>query len=179
NTFINSRIFILNWISFFVLGILFAKHYEDVNKLITKYKKIIFTISIILFINLYITIDLENLISSSTSIMLINIPVFITVLMYFYQTIKTSKPLMQIFTKIGNFSMGIYLVHLIVIMVYRRIFGFIVLNNFATFILSYIIILLTSIIIVELISKFILCYYKIPIPNTLNANTGLICNTIY
>src|SRR5699024_504069 len=43
NTFINSRIFILNWISFFVLGILFAKHYENVNKLIIKYKKVIIT----------------------------------------------------------------------------------------------------------------------------------------
>jgi len=179
NTFINSRIFILNWISFFVLGILFAKHYENVNKLIIKYKKVIITISIILFINLYITIDLENLISSSTSIMLINIPIFITVLMYFYKTIKNSKLLMEIFTKIGNFSMGIYLVHLIVIMLYRRIFNSIVFNNSATFILSYIIILLASIIIVELISRLPFANYIIPIPKRKKNNPERLYTTMY
>lgn len=164
NHFINSRIFILNWISFFVLGILFAKHYGHINELISKYKKTIFTLAIILLVNLYITIDLEKLISSSTSIMIINTPVFIMVLVYFYNYIKSSPLLMKVFTKIGNYSMGIYLVHLIVIMIYKKMFTSIVFDNSATFILSYIIIIISSIGVIELISRLPYSNYIVPIP---------------
>src|SRR5699024_6924589 len=60
-----SRSFILNWISYFMLGIVFAKYYIELNEIIRKYKIFFISIILILFITFLLYIDINKLITSS------------------------------------------------------------------------------------------------------------------
>ncbi|MDT3997168.1 acyltransferase, partial [Staphylococcus saprophyticus] len=63
-TFITSRAFLLNWISYFILGIIFAKYYEEINSLIKKYIKLFLPAIVVVFISFLLFIDLDHFVTS-------------------------------------------------------------------------------------------------------------------
>jgi len=169
NTFINSRSFVLNWISFFFLGIVYAKYYSEINDLITRYQKYLYIIITILFIDLLASINLDSLFSSNTVSIIVYTPFFIIGLILFYRKIKSNQVLVHILTTIGNYSMGIYLVHIIIIMFYRKIPYVEIMGNTSTFVFSYLFVLSLSVLLVYGISKLPFATFIVPIPKKQNS----------
>ena len=165
NTFVNSKAFILNWISFFFLGICYAKYYKEINDIVLKYKIYFKIIGILLFIDLIIKIDTTNLYGSTNVANIIYIPIFLALLIIFYSHVKNHTLLTQTLTVIGNYSMGIYLIHVFIIMVYRQTPYVDIVNNPSTFVASYIIVLCISVLVIYLISKLPFSSFIVPIPS--------------
>ncbi|MGO2107648.1 acyltransferase [Staphylococcus equorum] len=164
NAFVNSKAFILNWLSFFFLGICYTKFYKEINRTILEYKIYFKIIGMILFVDLIISIDITNLYGSSSIANIIYIPFFLALLIIFYNHVKNYKYLMKSLTVIGNYSMGIYLIHVLLIMIYRQYPYADIVNNPSTFVISYIVILCLSVISIYLISKLPFSSYIVPIP---------------
>src|SRR5699024_8928495 len=118
--FLNSRLFILNWISYFMLGIVYVNYYKEIQAIIYKYKSIFVIAITVLFLDLILSIDLKNFYNSTENIKnIIYIPFFLVFLSYFYNFIKSDRLLFNTLTFIGNYSMGIYLVHYMIIRIVR------------------------------------------------------------
>lgn len=165
NAFINSKAFILNWLSFFFLGIGYAKYYKEINDVVLRHKIYFKIIGIILFIDLIIKIDITHLYGSANIANIVYIPFFLALLIIFYNHIKHYTFLTQSLTVIGNYSMGIYLIHVLLIMVYRQIPYVDIVNNSSTFVVSYIVVLGLSVIAIYFISKLPFASYIVPIPS--------------
>lgn len=163
-TFISSRSFILNWISYFMLGIVFAKYYEEINIMIKRYKAVCLPIITVLFISFLLFIDLDNFVTSSHPIFLLYIPFFLTLLIYFNALIKNNKLIIKTLTHIGNYSMGIYLVHPLVKWLVHKIPVFDNRDSFFLYGLSFVIIVVISIVIIGLLIKIPNGNYIVPVP---------------
>lgn len=162
--FVNDKLFILNWISFFMLGIVYAKFYNEIKELIFKYKTLLSIIIAILFLDLLISIDLENLNSSITISNIIYIPFFIVFLNYMYEHVKKNKVVLNTLTVIGNYSMGIYLVHYVAIQFVKRLP---IVENIAPqskLVSVFIAAVALSVLLVYLIGKLPYGNYIVPIP---------------
>ncbi|KRG10092.1 acyltransferase family protein [Staphylococcus sp. NAM3COL9] len=170
--FVNDKLFVLNWISFFMLGIVYAKFYNEIKELIFKYKTFLTIIIAILFIDLLISIDLDNLNSSITISNIIYIPFFIVFLNYMYEHVKKNKVVLNTLTVIGNYSMGIYLVHYVAIQFVKRLP---IVENIAPqskFMSVFIAAVALSVLLVYLIGKLPYGNYIVPIPKKkTNKNT--------
>ncbi|MDW5471657.1 acyltransferase [Staphylococcus equorum] len=162
--FVNDKLFILNWISFFMLGIVYAKFYNEIKELIFKYKTLLSIIIAILFLDLLISIDLENLNSSITISNIIYIPFFIVFLNYMYEHVKKNRVVLNTLTVIGNYSMGIYLVHYVAIQFVKRLP---IVENIAPqskLVSVFIAAVALSVLLVYLIGKLPYGNYIVPIP---------------
>lgn len=165
NTFVNSKAFILNWLSFFFLGIGYAKYYKEINNVVLKHKIYFKMIGSILFLDLIIKIDTTHLYGSTNVSNIIYIPFFLALLIIFYNHLKNYTFLARSLTVIGNYSMGIYLIHVLLIMVYRQIPYIDIVNNPSTFVPSYIIVLALSVLSIYGISKLPFSNYIVPVPS--------------
>lgn len=174
--FVNDKLFIMNWISFFMLGIVYAKFYNEIRELIFKYKAILSIIIGFLLIDLLLSIDLNNLQSSITISNMIYIPFFIVFLNYLYEHVKNNEIILKTLTLIGNYSMGIYLVHYVAIQFVKRLP---VIENIAPqskFVGVFILTVALSVLIVYLIGKLPYGNYIVPIPKkkaTKTTNTSV------
>lgn len=162
--FISSRSFILNWISYFMLGIIFAKYYEEINIAVKKYKALFLPIIAMLSISFFIFIDLDNLKTSSHPIFLFYIPFFLVFLIYFYTLIKNNNVIMKTLTQIGNYSMGIFLVHPLIKWIVFKVPIFDNRDSFFLLFLSYILIVALSVIVIGLLIKIPNGNYIVPVP---------------
>jgi len=162
--FVNDKLFILNWISFFMFGIVYAKFYNEIKEMIFKYKSLISIIIAILFIDLLISIDLENLTSSIHISNIIYIPFFVFFLNYMYEHVKKNKIVLNTLTVIGNYSMGIYLVHYVAIQFVKRLPYVDQIPAQSKFISVFIAAIALSVLIVYLIGKLPYGNYIVPIP---------------
>ncbi len=163
-TFVMSRAFIFNWISYFILGIIFAKYYEEINMGIRKYKTLLLPSILVIFISFLIFIDLDHFVTSSHPMFLLYTPFFLAFLIYFYLIVRKSKLIMQILTLIGNYSMGIYLVHPLVKWVVMKIPVFDNRDSLLLYSFSFIIIVAISVIIINLLIKIPNGNYIVPVP---------------
>ncbi|WP_404830490.1 acyltransferase family protein [Staphylococcus shinii] len=163
-TFIMSRAFIFNWISYFILGIIFAKYYEEINKAIRKYKTLLLPSIVVMFISFLIFIDLDHFVTSSHPMFLLYTPFFLAFLIYFYYLIRKSKSIMQILTLIGNYSMGIYLVHPLVKWIVMKIPIFDNRDSLLLYGILFIIIVSISVLIINLLIKIPNGNYIVPVP---------------
>jgi len=163
-TFIMSRAFIFNWISYFILGIIFAKYYEEINKAIRKYKTLLLPSIVVMFISFLIFIDLDHFVTSSHPMFLLYTPFFLAFLIYFYYLIRKSKSIMQILTLIGNYSMGIYLVHPLVKWIVMKIPIFDNRDSLLLYGILFIIIVSIFVLIINLLIKIPNGNYIVPVP---------------
>ncbi|MGD6766578.1 acyltransferase [Mammaliicoccus lentus] len=170
NNFINNKGFILNWIYFFVIGIAYSKYYNEVQELIVKYKNILFVFIAILSLDLFISVDLQNIYTSLHSFNIIYIPFFLILINYVYHYLIADRLIISILTLIGNYSMGIYLVHILVIDVLKRMKIFENVANPTMFIPMFLSTILGSMFIVYLISKLPYGNYIVPIPKRKQSN---------
>lgn len=159
-----SRAFIFNWISYFILGIIFAKYYEEINKAIRKYKTLLLPSIVVMFISFLIFIDLDHFVTSSHPMFLLYTPFFLAFLIYFYYLIRKSKSIMQILTLIGNYSMGIYLVHPLVKWIVMKIPIFDNRDSLLLYGILFIIIVSISVLIINLLIKIPNGNYIVPVP---------------
>jgi len=162
--FVNDKLFIMNWISFFMLGIVYAKFYYEIRELIFKYKAILSIAIGLLLIDFLLSIDLKNLESSITISNMIYIPFFIVFLNYLYEHVKKNEAILKTLTLIGNYSMGIYLVHYVAIQFVKRLP---VIENIAPqskFVGIFVLTVALSVLIVHLIGKLPYGNYIVPIP---------------
>src|SRR5699024_11959663 len=95
----------------------------------------------ILFLDLIIKIDTTHLYGSTNVSNIIYIPFFLALLIIFYNHLKNYTFLARSLTVIGNYSMGIYLIHVLLIIIYRQIPYVDIINNPSTFVPSYIVVL--------------------------------------
>src|SRR5699024_6615288 len=63
--FVNSRLFIFNWISFFVLGLVYVNYYEEIKSVINKYKSAFIVAIILLLLDMLFTIDTKHIYTST------------------------------------------------------------------------------------------------------------------
>lgn len=162
--FVNDKLFIMNWISFFILGIVYAKFYNKIKVLIFKYKTLFSIIIAILFIDLLISIDLDNLHSSIHVSNIIYIPFFIVFLNYMFEHVKKNKIVLRTLTLIGNYSMGVYLVHYVAIQFVKRLPLVEEIDAQSKFMGVFIAAVALSVFIVYLIDKLPFGNYIVPIP---------------
>ncbi|PHK49133.1 acyltransferase [Staphylococcus edaphicus] len=162
--FVNDKLFIMNWISFFMLGIVYAKFYNEIRILIFKHKAILSIVIGILFIDFLLSIDLNHLQSSITISNMVYIPFFLIFLNYLYEHIKKNKTILKILTLIGNYSMGIYLVHYVAIQFVKRLPIIEDIVPQSKFMGVFILTVAVSVLIVYLIGKLPYGNYIVPIP---------------
>lgn len=161
---LNNQSFILNWIFYFVLGIALSKYYNEFQEFINKYKTVLSVCIGIMFVDLIISIDINNLFTSIHSYNLIYVPLFVIFLNYIYHYIEKEPILFNTLTLIGNYSMGIYLVHVFVMYTLKRIWLFENIAETYMFVPTLLSILAVSIFIVYLISKLPYGNYIVPVP---------------
>ncbi|WP_079478033.1 acyltransferase [Halobacillus salinus] len=118
---ITNRSFIFNWISFFMFGMVLAYFWKDVLKLIKKYEWIVYGMAFVLFIFVFMEIQPGVVLSSSRVENLFYIPVFVIFLLLVSTYVIKQPMLFKPFKLIGDYSMGIYLVHPLVLIFIEKL----------------------------------------------------------
>lgn len=167
---LNNQSFLLNWIFYFMLGIAYAKYYSEFQDFIFKYKKVLIVCIAIMFVDLIISIDTNNLFTSIHSFNLIYIPLFLIFVNYIYHHIAKEPILFNILTLIGNYSMGIYLVHVFVMYTLKRTKLFVNMAETYMFVPMLISIICVSVILVYGISRLPFGNYIVPVPKKKTSN---------
>ena len=114
NIFLTHRSSVLHWISFFLFGAVLAAYYTEILTFLKKRWLILSVLAGIMFTALFIEIDPENIFSSSRPINLLYVPLFVLFLLSIHQFIAKIPLVLKAFNLVGNYAMGIYLVHPIV-----------------------------------------------------------------
>nr|WP_235195170.1 acyltransferase family protein [Exiguobacterium oxidotolerans] len=161
---INSKAFILNWIPYFMLGIIYANYYEELKLIMIKYKSFLVIVIFILFLDILISIDLNVLYTSTNISNLIYIPFFLVFLNYFHDFVTRDNICNRIFTFLGNYSMGVYLTHPLIIKVLRFIGLTQSINSSNMFVFTLILTIALSVLLTFLISLLPYGSYIVPIP---------------
>lgn len=120
NYIMDQRAFLLNWIFFFVLGGFLAYYWEPIRNYAKKLKlvSVVAVIMVILF-TIY-EYQTRGSVSSNRAWNFLNIPIIIFSIIGLYDYVSKSKILTKAFNMIGQYSMGIYLVHMFIIYVFVR-----------------------------------------------------------
>lgn len=118
---INHRSFLFNWIGFFFFGAVLAYYYEEILSFVKRQKLALFGITSVMFLLLCMEIDPENIFTSSRPVNLLYVPIFVLFLLSIQGIIAKVPFILKGLNVIGNYSMGIYLVHPMVKGVIRRI----------------------------------------------------------
>ncbi|PSL40777.1 surface polysaccharide O-acyltransferase-like enzyme [Planomicrobium soli] len=159
---IGHRSFLLNWIGFFMFGAVLVSYYSEILKFVKRQKVVLFVSAILIFLALCLEIDPNNIFTSSRPINLLYVPIFVLFLLSIQGLIAKVPFILSGLNIIGNYSMGIYLVHPMVKGILRR-------NTPPSFwepeliLVTIGIVLLTSLIIVHLIMFLPKANYLIPI----------------
>lgn len=171
NEFLNSRSFILSWIFYFMLGGLLLVHWKSIVIYMKKGNLYVHLLALVLFST---TIDYHFQTSNSSNKLLnmINVPLFFISLSTLYHSISTSSKLKKTIVQIGNFSMGIYLVHPLFLYIMARHDLFEGLYRTRYLILVFIFVIALSFVTVWLISKLPFGKYIVTIA-TSNTNVTL------
>lgn len=122
--FINSRAFLLEWIYYFMLGILFVKLWPKIHEYLIRNNNSRYMIlvgGIILFLTIFDYQTHQMIINSNQNLLyFINVPiVFLVLVSLYYQLIQINVAIVKALIYAGNFSMGIYFLHPFVIYLYQ------------------------------------------------------------
>ncbi len=170
---LNNQSFLFNWIFYFILGIAYARYYSEFQDFITKYKRVLSVCIGIMFVDLIVSIDFNHLFTSIHSYNIVYIPFFFIFLNYLYNYIEKEPILFNTLTLIGNYSMGIYLVHVFVIYTLRSTKLFENATESYMFMPTLLSILGISVFIVYLISKLPYGNYIVPVPKKREKNNNV------
>lgn len=160
---IEHRSFILNWISYFMFGAVLAYYYDDILDLVRKYTWLFILLAGIVLTSIFIEIAPDQLFNSSRPANMVYIPLFVLFLLTISRLFITNKTIFKPFKIIGEYSMGIYLVHPLVLY-------FVKTNLPAEFLsakllpLTFLIVVLISAFIIKLISLIPKSTFIVPIP---------------
>lgn len=172
NQFLNERAFIFKWIFYFFLGGLFVHYWDRIVKIIQKNMKFILSIGIIAVLFMFYDYQMsEDLIGSTRLTNLLHVPVLMIALTGLYFLLGSYEKLRNILLEIGNMSMGIYLVHPLVIYFIRNDLSWLM-QQTRWIPLAYVLTLVLSILIVKIIHKLPLGHYIVIIANGKKGKKG-------
>ncbi|MCJ0929615.1 acyltransferase [Virgibacillus halodenitrificans] len=171
NKFINERVFILNWIYYFFLGGLLVFWWPQLVKLIKNNAKYSTLLGLIVVIGGVFEYQFNGWIESNRPMNMINLPILFIALAGVYNLISNESKIKSSLIKIGNLSMGIYLVHPLILFFMRRYSFF---NHFYENTLYLPLLfgftLLTSILLIKIILKLPFGSYIVTVANTTSKN---------
>lgn len=174
NLFLTHRSSVLHWISFFLFGAVLAAYYKEILKVVKKQWILLAALASIMFTALAIEIDPENIFSSSRPINLLYVPLFVLFLLAMHQFVAKSSIILKAFNLVGNYSMGIYLVHPLVKLQLLRVLP----SEFwdpPLILMTFLIILIASMLVVRLILLLPFSSFIVPVgkakPHAGNAKT--------
>ncbi|WP_411955590.1 acyltransferase family protein [Alkalibacillus sp. S2W] len=115
---VDDRSFILNWIAYFMLGAVLAQYYDEISSFTKKHLSLFSILFGVLMMSIYIEIEPGQLFTSTRVVNIIYIPIFTLFLLAFSKLFIDSDQLYKPFKLIGDYSMGIYLVHPFMFIIY-------------------------------------------------------------
>ena len=124
--FLNSRAFLFEWVYYFMLGILLVELWPLIHKFLLVKKNrnyVLLTGGVIMLLTIFDYYSHGKIINSNQNfINMLTVPIVFVVLVSLYnKIIMINDKVMKVFIKIGNMSMGIFLIHPFVIYLYRDI----------------------------------------------------------
>ncbi|GEN89744.1 acyltransferase [Oceanobacillus sojae] len=159
---INHRSFILNWIAYFMFGAVLLYYYQEIVNFTYRFRYIIFVVFGIVLFFLVNEVQPGQVFTSSREENLIYIPFFIIFLFSLFNYVKRIPALQNSLALIGNYSMGVYLIHPLVVYIIRKS-SFIDLFTEDKLWLLFILVLSLSLIIVRLIITLPFANFIIPV----------------
>lgn len=116
---LNFRAFILNWLAYFFMGGFLSYNILKIKIFLKKNYGLIYFLIIISVMGIIIEMNLPYLFQSDRFMNLIYVPIFTLFFMQLYSL--SNMWIINLFTYVGDRSMGFYLVHLIVIGSYSNL----------------------------------------------------------
>lgn len=173
--FINSRAFLMQWIYYFMLGILLVKLWPKISKylMINKNSNFILLLGSIVIILSSFDYHMHQLIINSNVnfIHTLSVPVaFMVLVSLYYRLIMVNEFIVKALIKIGNMSMGIYLIHPFVIYLYQDLAPYDVTAYPALISIYFIMVIVISILILKLLSFLPFNQYIVTLVKNNNTN---------
>ncbi|WP_377887575.1 acyltransferase [Alkalihalobacillus sp. R86527] len=160
---LEQRAMLTKWIFFFVFGGFLAYHWEPILKFGKKlnwFGYVGFAGLVVLAVYEY---KMKGSIGNNRWTNMINIPVMTLMVIGMYQSVKKVNWIEKFFAMLGNLSMGIYLVHPLVIFVYSRTLPESIWTA-KTAPFMFVVVLATSIGFIKILQLFPLNHYVITVP---------------
>lgn len=158
----SSRSFLLNWISYFMFGATLAYFYHEIVTFTKKYKWLFVCLFVATIVGVFSEIRPDKLFSSSRPNNILYVPILILFLISIYDHIKKYRLLSKITNVVGTFSMGIYLVHPLVLLLINKVIPATFWENYIMIV--FILTVIFSILLVKLISFLPKSNYILPVP---------------
>ncbi|WP_257350236.1 acyltransferase [Pseudalkalibacillus decolorationis] len=165
---LNNRVFFFTWIFYFIFGGFLSYNWNVIMGLAKKQGLMIISLFTIYVLAVYEYKTLGSIPSNRMS-NLINIPLLTIAVIGLFPLIKKIPLFYESFKIIGTLSMGIYLVHPLVLLVLQNILP----RSFWTtygFPLMFMVVLLLSIGIVQVLRRLSIVQYIIPVPRMQSSN---------
>ncbi|WP_085991019.1 acyltransferase [Oceanobacillus senegalensis] len=150
--FFNDHVFILKWIFYFMIGGLLAYYWSSLSNWINKNRVTCFILGVIIVVVSTIQLELNGWLSSNYRLNFFYIPIAFVAGSGLYFLLNKQPRIQNMVVKIGNLSMGIYLVHPIVIVLLNKFIPQLFLQSYLLPI-SYGLTVIISILAVQLITK--------------------------
>ncbi|WP_261130967.1 acyltransferase [Bacillus sp. Marseille-Q3570] len=159
---LSNRVFIFTWIFYFIFGGFLAYYWRSITKLITSQTKLVVLVVAVYLLAIY-EYKIMGSIPSNRMTNLINIPLLSMAVIGLFPIIQNLRILYKPLKLIGTLSMGIYLVHPLVLLFLNQILPH---TAWATrgLPIMYVVVMLLSIAIVQAIRKLSFVQYIIPVP---------------
>ena len=171
NNLMNERAFIFRWIFYFLFGGLLVYYWHRIVAWVKKNIRLNLLIVAVVMIAGCFEYKYTGFLTSTRTLNLINLPLLFIALTGVYFALKRFENIRDIFIRIGNFSMGIYLVHPFVLFFLREydIFKFLYKSTWYLPLL-FLFTLAASLLIVKLISILPLGNYVVTVASLPNKN---------
>jgi peptidoglycan/LPS O-acetylase OafA/YrhL len=147
-----------------MMGITYAVYYEEIQQILKRHRTILLVISGLILVDIWVSIDLNRIYTSTNHANLVYIPFVLVVLNYVFQYVRRDTTAMRIFQTIGTHSMGIYLIHPLVIRGIGRTDLFAYFDSASMFVCAIIVTLSASISVSYDISLLPYGNYIVPVP---------------
>ncbi len=163
---LNNRVFIFTWIFYFIFGGFLAYYWRSITKLVTSQAILLLLVAMVYVLAIY-EYQIMGSIPSNRMTNLMNIPLLSIAVIGLFPVIQSRQLLYGPLKLIGTLSMGIYLVHPLVLLFLNQVLPH---SAWATrgFPIMYILVMLLSIGIVQAIRKLSFVQYIIPVPRMQN-----------
>lgn len=162
--FINHRAFFPSWIFYFMFGGLLAVYWDSLVQRISKFRNVFIILNVTVVIGAVIEYNMMGSIPANRITNLINIPILALSIISIYGLLDRWKSTRQLLKLIGTLSMGIYLIHPVVLFVFAELLP-IWMWQTRYFPIVFCAIFIVTILVVKLIQLLPYHQYLIPVPN--------------
>ncbi|TGB02479.1 acyltransferase [Halobacillus salinus] len=160
---ITDLTFFLNWISYFLFGSVLAYYWEEVVQFVKKYQWLVVGVTIAVWAAIYYEISPDVVLGSARVQNLLYIPLWVLFLILVSKYVLKSDAVYKPFRVIGDYSMGIYLLHpLILDLILEVVPGWF--TNAGGLVAAYVLAVAICTGVMKLISLMPMSTFIVPIP---------------